>query len=134
MSAEDAIRQMAAKWLEATRQGGEAGAAGYASFATEDAAFLPPNSERLDGRGAIQEAMVGLTSMDGFDITWDVSWIEVAPNGVDALIMGDFELSARDPDGNAIHDRGKYFDALKKQADGTWLARIACWNSSVPLG
>ena len=134
MSAEDAIRQMAADWLDATRQGGEAGAAGYASYATKDAVFLPPYADRLDGRGAIQEAMVELMSMDGFDINWNVSWVEVAPDGTNALIMGEFELSARDPDGNEIRDRGKYFDSLQKQADGTWLARIACWNSSVPLG
>lgn len=134
MSAEDSIRQMVADWLQATRQGGEAGAAGYAAYATEDAVFLPPNSERLDGRAAIQEAMTPVTSMDGFDITWNVSWIEVAPDGANALVMGEFELSARDPDGNDISDRGKFFDTLRRQDDGTWLARIACWNSSMPLG
>lgn len=134
MSAEDAIRKMAADWLEATRQGGEAGATGYASFATEDSMFLPPNSERLDGRRAIEEAMVGLMSMDGFDMNWDVGWIEVAADGAHALIIGEFELSARDPDGNEVTDRGKYFDKLERQPDGTWLCRIACWNSSVPLG
>jgi len=133
MSAEEAIRQMAADWLQATRQGGEAGAKGYASFATPDAMFLPPNSDRLDGPAAIEEAMIPLMSMDGFDISWDVDWVEVASDGASALIIGQFELAARDPDGNEIADRGKYFDTLQRQPDGTWLCRIACWNSSVPL-
>ena len=129
MSAEDAIRQMAADWLEATRQGGEAGAAGYASFATEDAVFLAPNMEPLEGRAAIQEAMAGFTSLDAFQMTWNVSWVEVASDGDSALIRGEFEMSARDPDGNVIEDRGKYFDTLQRQPDGTWLARIACFHA-----
>ncbi|NNF26161.1 MAG: SgcJ/EcaC family oxidoreductase [Gemmatimonadetes bacterium] len=133
MSAEDAIRKMVDDWLQASRRGGEAGAAGYASFATEDAVFLPPNSERLEGPAAIKEAMVDLTSMDGFDITWNVSRIDVAADGAHAHILGEYELSARDPDGNPIADRGKYFDALEKQDDGSWLCSVACWNSSLPV-
>ena len=133
MSAEDAIRQMAADWLQATRQGGKAGAEGYASFATKDAVFLPPNSERLEGPDAIAEAMVEITSLDGFDISWDVSRIDLAADGDHATILGEFELSFQDADGNTVSDRGKFFDSVKKQEDGSWRCKVACWNSSMPL-
>lgn len=131
MGAEESIRQMVHDWLEATRRGGEAGAEGYASFATEDAVFLAPSSDPLRGPEAIREAMVGLTSSDGFDISWNVTHIDMISD-TRAEIMGEFELSATDPDGNPMTDRGKYFDALERQPDGSWRCKTACWNSSVP--
>lgn len=133
MSAEDAIRRMAGDWLKATQQGGKAGAEGYASYATEDAVFLPPNSEPLEGPTAIAEAIVEITSLDGFDISWDVNRVDLAADGDHATILGEFELSYRDADGNTVLDRGKYFDALEKQADGSWRCKVACWNSSMPM-
>ncbi|HSM05813.1 MAG TPA: hypothetical protein VK858_14445, partial [Longimicrobiales bacterium] len=63
-----AIDRMIAEWAQATRQGGEAGAAGYASFATEDAIFLPPDVERVEGRAAIEEVASAYTSLPGFDV------------------------------------------------------------------
>ena len=50
MSAEAEIHAMVGEWLEAMRQGGEAGADGYASFFTDDAIVLAPNADRIDGR------------------------------------------------------------------------------------
>ena len=133
MSAEDAIRQMAADWLKATQQGGKAGAEGYASFATDDAVFLPPNSETLEGPAAIAEAIVEITSLDGFDISWDVSRVDLASDGDHATILGEFQLSFQDENGNTVSDRGKFFDSLEKQDDGSWRCSVACWNSSLPL-
>lgn len=129
-----AIDQMIAEWAQATRQGGEAGADGYASFATEDAIFLPPDLERVEGRAAIREVALGYTSLPGFDVDWRATWVHLADDGRHADVIGEFEITMDGPDGDAITVPGKFFDLFEKQSDGRWLAKVACWNSNRPAG
>lgn len=127
-----AIEKMSANWLEAMRKGGEAGADGYAEFVTEDAVFLPPNSERIDGRAAVRDAMFEFTNADDFDISWSPTRVEILDDGGLALAIGEYQYSLRDSDGNLVSDKGKYFDKFTKQADGSWLCSVGMWNSDLP--
>ena len=132
--AREAIDQMIAEWALATNRGGEAGAAGYASFATEDATFLPPDMEQVEGRAAIQEAVMGYTSLPGFEVDWRATWVHLHHDADHADVVGEFEITMDGPDGDPVTVPGKFFDLLEKQEDGRWLARIACWNSNQPAG
>ena len=127
-----AIEKMSADWLEATRQGGEAGADGYVKFVTEDAVFLPPNAERIDGRAGVRDLMLEFTTAEDFSITWSTTQIDVAADGKHAHGIGKFEYSLKDAEGNTVSDKGKWFDAFEKQADGTWLCSVGMWNSDLP--
>ena len=129
-----AIEKMVADWRQATMQGGKAGADGYAKFVTEDAVFLPPNVGRVDGRAGVRELVLEFTSAQDFSITWNATRIDVALDGKLAHAIGQFEYSMKDADGNPVSDKGKWFDAFEKQADGTWLCSIGMWNSDLPTG
>jgi ketosteroid isomerase-like protein len=51
-----AILKTAAAMTQATNKGGAEGARGYASYATADARWLPPESPAISGREAIAQA------------------------------------------------------------------------------
>lgn len=127
-----AIEKMLADWVVATNQGGEAGADGYASFVTEDAVFLPPNAERVDGRGGVRELMLQFTQAEDFSIDWKATSIEVAADGKLAYAIGTFEFSLKDAAGNPVSDKGKFVDVYKKQADGSWQCSVGMWSSDLP--
>lgn len=127
-----AVERAIANWLEATSQHGEAGAEGYAAFHTEDAICLPPNAERIDGRAGIREMALEFTSAEDWTISWKPNRIDVSSNGKQAHAIGQFEYSFKDAEGNLVSDRGKFFDAFEKQADGSWLVRVSIWNSDLP--
>jgi uncharacterized protein (TIGR02246 family) len=127
-----AIEKMIANFLDATNQHGEAGAEGYAAFHTEDAICLPPNAERIDGRAGIREMALEFTSAEDWTVSWKANRIDVASDGRRAHAIGKFEYSFKDADGNLVSDRGKFFDAFEKQADGSWLISVSSWNSDLP--
>jgi ketosteroid isomerase-like protein len=129
-----AIEATIANWLEATNRGGEAGADGYAAFVTEDAVVLPPNAERIDGRPGVREMALGFTSADAFTISWKASRIDVSADGKGAHAIGEFKYSMKDAEGDLVSEQGKFFDSFEKQADGSWLCNVLCWNSDLTAG
>lgn len=129
-----AVEEMIANWLEATNQPGEAGADGYAAFHTEDAICLPPNAERIDGRAGIRQMALEFASAEGWTISWKATRIDVGSDGKAAHAVGEFEYSFKDAEGHLVSDKGKFFDAFEKQADGSWLCIVSSWNSDLPAG
>ena len=100
-----AMEKTVTDWLEATRQGGEVGADGYAAFVTEDAIWLPPNAERVEGRAAVRALMLGFTAAEDFSVTWNATDIDIAADGELAYAIGTFEYSLKDTGGNSVSDR-----------------------------
>ena len=131
MSEQAAIEQLIEKWCEGTKQPGEAGAQAYASYFADDATLMPPNHERVIGRDAIRDWCVELTGADGWTIHWAAEHVEVAASGDMAHGYGNYALSFKDADGNLIEDRGKWLDAFRKQADGSWRATTVAFNSDL---
>lgn len=127
-----AIQQTERDWVQAPNKPGEEGANGYVSFVTEDAVWLPPNGPRVDGRDAVRALILAYTKAEGFSITWKASRVEVSAAGDLAYSMGTYEYSLKDAEGNPVSDKGKWVDIWKKQADGTWKAAVAIWNSDQP--
>jgi ketosteroid isomerase-like protein len=126
-----AIEKMLTNWLEATNQHGEAGAKGYAAFHTEDAICLPPHAERVEGRAGIRELALEFTSAEDWKVSWKANRIDVESDGKRAHAIGQYQFSLKDADGNVVSDRGKFFDAFEKQADGSWLISVSMWNSDL---
>ena len=59
-----------------------------------------------------------------------------ALNAMDALSSGtlgyetgSFVLTADGPDGEAVIDRGRYVELLRRQSDGRWLSTHGIWNA-----
>lgn len=126
------LEELMAKWSEATNQAGDAGADGFISYITADAVMLPSNAERLDGRAVIREWVLGLTSLEGFKISWKTNRIDVATDGSLAHAIGQYELSMKGADGRTVTDKGTFLDALEKQADGSWLCNVGSWSTDLP--
>jgi ketosteroid isomerase-like protein len=127
-----AIGQMLADWLEATNKPVEEGADEYVSYATEDAVWLPPNAERIDGRAGIREWALQPTGAEDFSVDWKTTSIEVAADGRLAYAIGTYELSQKDASRNPVSDKGKWVNVYKKQADGSWKCSVAMWSSDLP--
>lgn len=128
-----AIEQALSDWLVATNKPGEEGAEGHASFFTEDAVLLPPNTARVEGRDAIRAWGMPSTSAEDFSINWTATSIAVSAGGDLAYATGTYELSLKDAEGNTVSDNGKFLDVWKKQADGSWKVVAGAFNSDLPL-
>lgn len=111
----------------------EAAADAYASFATENAVFLPPNALRVEGRPGVRELISGFTMAEDISISWSATDIDIAADGRQAYGIGKFEYSLKDDAGNPVTEIGKFLDVFEKQADGSWLCSVAMFNSDIPV-
>jgi uncharacterized protein (TIGR02246 family) len=81
-------------------------ATALASLYHEDAKFLPPNMEPVEGRAAIEQAMQGLMSMGVRSV--DIEPIDVREAGELTIEYGRYTLGIQPEGGAAVTDVGKY--------------------------
>lgn len=123
-----AIEAANAQLVEAFNQGDAAAAA---AFYTEDAIFMPPNSEPARGRQAIQEKTAAdMAALHLSDLALTTSEVDV--HGDTAIETGSFTIKLTPPgQEEAIQDQGKYIVIWKKQADGSWKVHRDIFNSNI---
>lgn len=102
-------------------------AAALASLYTEDGKLLPPNSDFVTGRVAIQEFWQGV--MDAGVAQAELTLMEAEGFGDTAVEVSRYALM--DSDGNPI-DEGKYI-VIWKRTDAGWRLHRDIWNSSRPI-
>ena len=49
-----------------------------------------------------------------------------------AYVLGTYQLTMKDPQGNPVNDHGKFVEVWRKQADGKWKAVADTFNSDLP--
>jgi ketosteroid isomerase-like protein len=98
------------------------------SFYQEDAGLLPPNSAVAQGREQIQKWMAGNPPISGFTI----DSVDVDGRGDLAYVRGNYALTLTPPGAAAIHDRGKFVEIWRRQADGAWKIKWDIFNSDLP--
>ena len=113
--------------LVAALNGGDA--AGIAVLYTEDAMLLPPNSEMLEGREAVQAFWQGGIDMGIKEATLETEVVEARGNA--AYEVGKYTMIIEPPGGPAISDNGKYLIVWKRQ-EGSWKLHADMWNTSLP--
>lgn len=103
-------------------------AAGVAALHTEDAMLLPPNSEAVSGRPAIEKLFAAFVAagLKGVTLTSQ----EVEAHGETATELGAYSI--KDATGKEV-DRGKYI-VLWKRVKGEWKLHRDIWNSNLPVG
>ncbi len=124
---QQAIEETNTQFCEAVNRGD---AAAVAALYAEDAKLLPPNTEMVSGRQAIQAFWEGALEMGVWDI--NLESVGVGYDGNLAYEIGAYTLNIQPEGGQAMTDTGKYVLVRKRQADGTWKMTADIWNSSVP--
>ncbi len=122
-----AIEEGNLKFGEAFRQGDPAA---VANLYTEGAVLLPPNSETITGKTAIEAfwgAVMGMGVKDAVLTT-----VEVTGSGDMVCEIGKYKLTIQPEGQEAVEDIGKYVVIWKQAEDGTWKLHIDIWNTSMP--
>jgi uncharacterized protein (TIGR02246 family) len=102
-----------------------------ASFYVEDAKVMPPGSEVVQGRQAIEQFWRSAQEQMGVkEVTINVQ--EVEASGDIAYEIGTATLKIEPPGGQAITAPFKYLVVRKRQADGAWPLAVDIWNSNTP--
>lgn len=105
---------------------GRGDAAGMASLYTETGQLMPPNSDVLEGRDAVQAAFQGFMDMGVKEIRLEA--LEVEGDVGTATEVGRYTLEAAD---GSVIDSGKYI-VIWKQESGEWKLHRDIFNSSMP--
>lgn len=100
-----------------------------ASYYAEDAVAYPPNEPVCVGREAAKKVWAAYFSEPSFNISWKSTHAEMATSGEIGFTSGTYEDSFKGPDGNLVHETGKFLCVWKKQADGSWKAIHDMWNT-----
>lgn len=112
------------KMFEKCLNGGDA--AGAAAHYTDDAALLPPNSARIDGRSGIQGAWQDLIDADVRDVSLTTQEVDVF--GDVANEVGAISATAPGEGGGRMQLAGKYVAVWKLVGDSTWRLHRDIWN------
>ena len=101
-------------------------AAGVAAHYTDDAALLPPDAARIDGREGIQGVWQGLIDAGVRDVAMTTQEVDVF--GDVANEVGIISATAPNEDGDRVKLDGKYVAVWKRGGDGTWRLHRDIWN------
>jgi uncharacterized protein (TIGR02246 family) len=101
-------------------------AAGLAALYTQDGQVLPPNSDFVTGREAIQAFWQGVMDMGIKGATLEL--LEAEGLGDTAYSVGKYTLKGEE---GQVLDAGK-FVVIWKQEDGEWKLHRDMFNSSMP--
>jgi uncharacterized protein (TIGR02246 family) len=117
--------RLAREWEAAFKRGDMAT---LASLYAEEAKLMPPGSEMLRGRQAIEQFWRAAQEQIGIkEIRLDVQEVEA---GVDyGYEVGRATLRIEPQNGQAMTDTMKYLVAWKRETDGAWQLAADIWNS-----
>jgi uncharacterized protein (TIGR02246 family) len=101
-------------------------AAGVAAHYTANGQLLPPNSDAVGGRQAIQAFWQGAMDMGIKSVNLEIA--EAEGHGETAHEVGRYTLQA---EGGQVLDQGKYVVIWKREG-GQWKLHRDIWNSSRP--
>jgi uncharacterized protein (TIGR02246 family) len=127
-SAESAVREQDAQWAKTA---GANDLEGTVAYYTDDASLLPPNAPIATGKQAIRAVWAVMLTPD-VTVSWEVTKSDAARSGELAYVTGVYQITAKNPKGKPLEDRGKLVEVWKKQDDGKWKVATDIFNSDVP--
>ena len=97
---------------------------------SDDALFLPPNQTEVSGKVNIQAWMAAYPPFSNFT----AQSVELEGSGDVAYNRGVYELDVTPPGATAaVHEKGKFLEIWRKQADGSWKLVRDIFNSDIPM-
>lgn len=121
--------EAASKEFEAAFNGGDG--AGVADLYTDDAALLPPDAARIDGKDDIANFWQGAIDAGLTDL--DLETVEVMEANDLAVEVGALALNAPGSDGAAVPVTGKFIVVWQRGDDGAWRLHRDIWNLDPPV-
>lgn len=118
--------------IEAVRAFNAGDIDGYMAAYPQHSSWLPPNAPMVRGAQAIRELATQLAANPGFEFHVQLDTVEVASSGDLAYLVGFYQLTLNDANGNPVTDHGKFVEVWKKHPDNTWNHELAIWNSDDP--
>ena len=100
-----------------------------AALYTVDAVLIPPGEPLVRGREAIEEYWRGAIELGGVRDA-SVETMDALSSGSLGYETGSFVLTVNGPDGEALVERGRYIELLRREPDGRWLSTHGVWNAS----
>ncbi len=126
---EAAIRETTNEWMNAANA---KDVERLVDLYAADASVFPPNAPLATGKEAISTVWSEFIESPGFATSLQTTKVEISRAGDLAYMVGTYEDTMNDPEGNPVTDRGKWVVALKKQPDGAWKMVADIWNSDLP--
>lgn len=100
-----------------------------AALYTEDAVVIPPGEQVVQGREAIEKYWRDAIESGGVrDVS--VETTDALSSGSLGYEIGSYVLTVNGPDGDAVIEKGRYIELLRRQPDGRWLSTHGIWNAS----
>jgi uncharacterized protein (TIGR02246 family) len=118
--------------IEAVRAFNAGDIDGYMAAYPDDSVWFPPNTPVVNGAEAIRTLATQLAANSGFAFDVQVSTVEVSRAGDLAYLIGSYQLTLSDPEGNPATDHGKFVEVWRKHPDNIWKHVLAIWNSNEP--
>ena len=110
------------EWLKAFNA---ADASGVADLYAQDARLMPPNTDIVEGRAAV-EGFIKEFVASGAQLTFKLLTVHESPDLCAAVGEYDMQIPG------APNDKGKFIEVWRRQADGSWLIADDVFNSSLP--
>lgn len=123
----EALLQLDREWSQSTSDVEK-----FVSYYSSDAKFYPPGMPLISGAEAIKEAYGQLSLTPGFSLRWTPAEADISSSGDLGYVTGSFDLTANDPAGKPVVERGKYLAVYKKQDDGQWKVVRDILNPDAP--
>lgn len=121
-----AIEEARTRFAQAINQGDVVAVTGMYE---ENAALMPPNMPRVDGKISILEMMNGMGALGDFQS----SNVAFLGDGDLVVVTGRYSLRMLPPGGTiAVADTGKFVEVWRRQEDGAWRMAVDIWNSNLP--
>ena len=100
----EALKQVSARWSEVS---GTGNIEAELSFWADDAVFMPPGTDFLDGKGAIRAFLEQESTLENFSIEWKTRGGYVAKSGELAYLVEALLIEFDDEAGNRLSAPGK---------------------------
>lgn len=121
----EALRQVSARWSDVS---GTGDIEAELSFWADDAVFMPPGTDFVDGKAAIRAFLEQESTLENFSIGWTTRSGYVAKSGDLAYLIEELLIEFDDEAGNRLSAPGKVVTVWRKDSAGDWKSVADIYN------
>jgi len=120
------LKQLEGEFMKAAA---DKGSQGYMSYYADDSVEVPNGAPLIQGKAEIAKGM-GFLDDKNNRLLWTPVGADISASGDLGYTYGTFEFHAKDKDGKAVVQYGKYTSIWKQQKDGSWKVVLDMGNAN----